>query len=238
MNCSCSFPTIFFIGLGIFLFIRWMKKIDQASRETAERMYDPTTPGHPTPDLLAEVSRPPQPRPEPPPPPVTKGFVLVADDSRTIQNLVSMVLRPEGYGITPVMSGTEAWQQILTKKPALVIAEENLPGLDGYQLAEKLRYEPATRDLPVVLLTGPQPDVQRAKRFGVHATVPKPFESEELLLAVQEALAAAAVKPTCPVCNDIIEGEPTVCPWCKAVHHPECFALNDGCGKCEFTTAQ
>jgi hypothetical protein len=35
------------IGLGIFFFIRWMKKIDRASRETAERMYDPTKPGAP-----------------------------------------------------------------------------------------------------------------------------------------------------------------------------------------------
>jgi hypothetical protein len=117
MHCSCSFPTVFFIGLGIFLFIRWMNKIDRASRETAERMYDPT-----------------------------------------------------------------------------------------------------------------QPDVQRAQRYDVHATVPKPFESSEALLI------AAAVKPTCPVCNDIIEGKSAACPWCKAAHHPECFALNDGCGKCEFTT--
>jgi CheY-like chemotaxis protein len=238
MHCSCSFPAVLFIALGIFWFIRWMKKIDQASRETAERMYDPTEPADPGPDLLEEVSRPPPaPFPEPPPTPVTKGFVLVADDSQTIQNLVSLVLRPEGYGILPVMSGTEAWQQILSKKPALVIAEENLPGLDGYELAEKIRFEPATRALPVVLLTGPQPDVQRAKRYGVHATVPKPFESEELLVAVTEALAAAAVKPACPVCNDLIEGESAVCPWCKAAHHPECFALNDGCGKCEFTTS-
>jgi CheY-like chemotaxis protein len=237
MHCSCSFPAVFFIALGIFLFIRWMKKVDRASLETAERMYDPTQPDARSPDLLAEVSRtPPPPRPEPPPP-VTKGAVLVADDSQTIQNLVSMLLRPEGYGITPVMSGTEAWQQILVKKPVLVIAEEDLPGLDGYQLAEKIRYEPATRDLPVVLLTGPNPDVQRAKRFGVHATVPKPFESDELLLAVDEALATAAEKPTCPVCNDVIEGESVVCPWCHAAHHPECFALNDGCGKCEFTTS-
>lgn len=226
------------IGLGIFFFIRWMKKIDKASRETAEKMYDPTKPDAPGPDLLEEVSRPPPaPRPQPPPP-VTKGFVLVADDSRTIQNLVAMVLRPEGYGITPVMSGTEAWQQILVKRPDLVIAEEKLPGLDGYQLAEKIRYEPATRDLPVVLLTGPEPDIQRAKRHGVQATVPKPFESEELLLAVEEARTAAAVKPDCPVCNDKIEGESAACPWCKAAHHPECFALNDGCGKCEFTTTQ
>jgi len=229
------------IGLGIFFFIRWMKKIDQASRETADRMYDPTRPDAPPPDPLEEFSRPPPLlplRPEPAPPPVTKGFVLVADDSRTIINLVSMVLRPEGYGITPVMSGTEAWQQILVQKPVLVIAEENLPGLDGYQLAEKIRYEPAARDLPVVLLTGPEPDVQRAQRYGVQATVPKPFESDELLLAVEEALKAAAVKPVCPVCNDVIEGESAACPWCKALHHPECFALNDGCGKCEFTTAQ
>jgi CheY-like chemotaxis protein len=226
------------IGLGIFFFIRWMKKIDRASRETAEKMYDPTQPGAPRPDPLEEFSRPPPPpRPEPPPPPVTKGMVLVADDSQTIQNVVSMVLRPEGYGITPVMSGTEAWQQILVKKPVLVIAEENLPGLDGYQLAEKIRYEPATRDLPVVILTGPEPDVQRAKRYGVQAAIPKPFESEELLLAVEEAQTAAAIKPNCPVCNDTIDGESAACPWCKAAHHPECFALNDGCGKCEFTTA-
>ena len=136
------------------------------------------------------------------------------------------------------MSGTEAWQQILANKPVLVIAEENLPGLDGYQLAEKIRYEPATRDLPVILLTGPEPDVQRAKRYGVQATVPKPFESEELLLAVEEARTAAASRPVCPVCNDTIEGESATCPWCKAPHHPECFALNDGCGKCEFTTSQ
>jgi CheY-like chemotaxis protein len=227
------------IGLGVFFFIRWMKKIDRASRETAERMYDPTQPDAPGTDLLEEISLPPAPpRPQPLPPPVTKGFVLVADDSQTIQNLVAMVLRPEGYGITPVMSGTEAWQQILVKKPDLVIAEENLPGLDGYQLAEKIRYEPATRDLPVVLLTGPEPDAQRARRYGVQATVPKPFESEELLLAVSEAQAAAAIKPKCPVCNDTIEGESKTCPWCKTPHHPECFALNDGCGKCEFTTTQ
>ena len=227
------------IGLGVFFFIRWMKKIDQASRETAENMYDPTQPDAPGPDLLEEVSRPPAPpRPQPPPPPVTKGMVLVADDSQTIQNLVSMVLRPEGYGIAPVMSGTEAWQQILVNQPVLVIAEENLPGLDGYQLAEKIRFDPATRYLPVILLTGPEPDVQRAKRYGVQATIPKPFESEELLLAVEAARTAAAVKPVCPVCNDIIEGESAACPWCKAPHHPECFALNDGCGKCEFTTSQ
>jgi|Deesub1362A_J573_1020465.scaffolds.fasta_scaffold00890_12 CheY-like chemotaxis protein len=109
--------------------------------------------------------------------------VLLADDSVTIQKVVELVLSEEGFEIKAVKNGEEALSAVYDFKPDIVLADIKMPGINGYELAEKIKSNPETKDIPVILLAGAfEPlDEERAKNSGANDSLVKPFESEDLL---------------------------------------------------------
>ncbi len=170
-------------------------------------------------------------------PPVTKGYVLVADSSKTIRQAVRMLLQTEGYGILEAETGSEAWKILKKGQPGLVIAYTKLSTMNGYQLAEKALSDSDTRDIPMILTRGGGPQGRDVSKLeNVRSVISRPFESQELMEAVEQTFSAVAEIPVCPVCEITVDGEYTTCPACGAIHHPECFVLNDGCGRCGYKT--
>lgn len=120
--------------------------------------------------------------------------LLLADDSITIQKVVELVLAEEGFEIKAVNNGEEALAAIETFKPDVVLADIEMPKMNGYQLCEKLKAHPVTKDVPVILLSGAfEPlDEELARHVKADSFVIKPFESQELISKINASLVSAS----------------------------------------------
>ncbi len=119
--------------------------------------------------------------------------ILLADDSVTIQKVVELILSEGDFELKVFGNGEEAFQYIQQDKPDLVLADIEMPGLNGYQLCEKIKSDPSLKDIPVILLSGAfEPlDEALASQVGADGNIVKPFESSELISKINEVLAKA-----------------------------------------------
>ncbi len=124
---------------------------------------------------------------------MSKRKLLLADDSVTIQKVVNLTFADEGIDVITVGDGDSAMEMIGQATPDLVLADVHMPGLSGYEICERLRQDPHTRDLPVVLLVGSfEPfDEGEAARVGANAYLTKPFQSiRQLVTQVSDLMTA------------------------------------------------
>ena len=137
--------------------------------------------------------------------------LLVADDSLTIQRVIKLALADENLDVVAVSSGEQAFEQIETQPPALVLADTRMPDRTGYEIAEFLNSNPTHKGIPVVLMTGAfEPlDERRAKAAGCVAVLVKPFEPAKLVSTVRELLGSGP-KPTASASPPVrsVSGEP------------------------------
>ena len=125
---------------------------------------------------------------------MSKGKLLLADDSVTIQKVVNLTFADEGIEVITVGNGDLAWQKIGEERPDIVLADVNMPGLTGYEICEKMRSSEETKNVPVMLLVGSfEPfDEEAAQRVGASGHLTKPFQSIRLLVSrVKELLNAS-----------------------------------------------
>jgi DNA-binding response OmpR family regulator len=123
----------------------------------------------------------------------TPGRLLLADDSRTIQKVVELILADENFEIKAFGDGEQAFEAIKSFSPNIVLADIEIPGLNGYKLCEKIKNNASTSHLPVILLAGAfEPfDEEYAKAVGADDYIIKPFESRELIAKVKSLLAGS-----------------------------------------------
>ena len=129
-----------------------------------------------------------------PPRPAETGphrLVLVADDDEAVRDLVSVVLAEAGFRTVRAADGAEVMPLALKYRPALVVMDVIMPHLDGYTTMTRLRNHPATKDIPVVILTGQASSLYQTLSFGVGATahLTKPFSPRQLMDTVEQVLA-------------------------------------------------
>ncbi len=122
--------------------------------------------------------------------------LLLADDSITIQKVVELVLAEEDFLIKSVSNGEDALNLLETFKPDIVLADIEMPKVNGYNLCDKIKKNPSTSHVPVILLAGAfEPiDEELAKQVGADDTVIKPFESQELISKINAALAVVSAE--------------------------------------------
>jgi len=131
----------------------------------------------------------------PPAPPAER--VLVVDDEPDIVALVAYHLAKAGYRVSTAASGTDALAIAGRERPALVVLDLMLPGLDGFEVLERLRAEEATRGVAVLMLTArsTEPDRIRGLSLGADDYLAKPFSPQELVLRVGAILRRVATAP-------------------------------------------
>jgi CheY-like chemotaxis protein len=119
--------------------------------------------------------------------------LLLADDSITIQKVVELVLAEEDFEIKAVSNGEDALAAVGAFRPHVVLADIEMPNVNGYQLCERMKQDPQTSEIPVILLAGAfEPlDEELAAKVGADASIIKPFESQELISKINAALMMA-----------------------------------------------
>ncbi len=126
-----------------------------------------------------------------------KKTLLLADDSPTIQKVINLTFADEGIDVIAVGDGNAAIQQLRELKPDLVMADVHMPGLNGYQICERIRQNAELSKVPVILLVGSfEPfDEEEAKRVGADDFLMKPFQSIRQLVGRVAALLDANAQP-------------------------------------------
>lgn len=117
--------------------------------------------------------------------------LLIVDDEAKLLRAVAVDLRAEGYDVSTAGSGAEALLSIAKSLPDLIISDIRMPGIDGYQLARKLRENPRTALIPIIFLSAKDATADRIEGFrvGVDAYVTKPFEPDELIAIIAGILS-------------------------------------------------
>jgi len=116
--------------------------------------------------------------------------ILVVDDSRTSLFLEQMILKKNSYEVLTAENGEEGFRKALAEKPDLVLMDVVMPRMNGFEAVRKLRAEPQTRDIPVIMVTtrGEGPNVETGFESGCNDYVTKPVDALELLTKVRSCL--------------------------------------------------
>src|SRR5688500_3125755 len=116
-----------------------------------------------------------------------RGPILVVDDEADIRNVLQAQLTREGLTVRTASTGPEAIEAAKRLQPSLVILDLMLPGLSGTEVCRRLRADPETRDIPIIMLSAKGEEIDRVVGFEVGADdyVAKPFSARELLLRVR-----------------------------------------------------
>lgn len=117
--------------------------------------------------------------------------LLIVDDEAKLLRAVAVDLRAEGYDVSTAASGAEALLNVAKSLPDLIISDIRMPGMDGYQLARRLRENSRTALIPIIFLSAKDTTADRIEGFrvGVDAYVTKPFEPDELIAIIAGILS-------------------------------------------------
>ena len=116
--------------------------------------------------------------------------VLIVEDEADIRELVRYNLAKAGYRVTGVVTGEEALASVENAPPDLVLLDLMLPGMDGMTVCHRLKKDPRTTAIPIIMLTakGEESDIVRGLNLGADDYVTKPFSPKVLVARLQAVL--------------------------------------------------
>ena len=119
--------------------------------------------------------------------------VLVVDDEPNILRMVAQYLTTENFTVEMASSGMEALGKVDTFGPELILLDVMMPGMDGFEVLDKIKSNPEHSTTPVIMLTArdQSADVLKGYQSGATAYQVKPFDMDELLETIDKVLAEA-----------------------------------------------
>jgi two-component system phosphate regulon response regulator PhoB len=110
--------------------------------------------------------------------------VLIVDDEKDLRQLLDFNLKQAGFRTLHAATGEEALVQVARHQPQMILLDLNLPDVSGIEVARRLKADPDTREIPIVMLTARGGEADRIAGFelGAEDYVPKPFSVRELVL--------------------------------------------------------
>src|SRR5689334_5908300 len=145
----------------------------------------------------------------PPIPVATKKRVLVVDDERDLLDLITYNLGRNGYTVLPAFDGLSALEIARREIPDLILLDLMMPGLDGTEVARRLKADSRTAAIPIIMLTarGEETDVVVGLTLGADDYVTKPFSMKILLARLGTVLRRAEAAPA-PAESGILKAGP------------------------------
>jgi PAS domain S-box-containing protein len=123
-----------------------------------------------------------------------KPVILVVDDLTQNNELLEAYLVPQGYEVIKAVSGEEAFKKLADNQIDLILLDVMMPGMDGFEVTRRIRQDPKTRLMPIILVTALKETEDRIKgiKAGCDDYISKPFDKMELLARVQSLLKVKA----------------------------------------------
>jgi signal transduction histidine kinase len=122
------------------------------------------------------------------------GCILIVDDERHNRELLEVMLKPDGFLLLSAATGEEALAIVVRQPPDLILLDVMMPGMDGYEVAGRIKNDPSTKGIPVIMLTAL--DDRNAKMLGLNAGaedfLTKPVDRAELSVRVRNLLRIKA----------------------------------------------
>jgi DNA-binding response OmpR family regulator len=117
--------------------------------------------------------------------------ILIVDDEPNIVLAIEFLLQRQGYRTEKAYDGLQALEMVADFQPDIVILDVMMPGLNGFELGQKIRQMPRLENTKIIFLTakGTQRDKQMGYENGAEAYIIKPFDNEELVTTVHEMMA-------------------------------------------------
>ena len=122
--------------------------------------------------------------------------LLVVDDVQTNVLLLKALLSKEGYGILVANNGQEALEVIRNENPDLILLDVMMPGMDGFEVAERLKSEEYRCEIPIIFLTAldDTQSIVNGFKLGAGDFISKPFRKEELMVRIKHQLSLVAAR--------------------------------------------
>ncbi|MBT0662982.1 response regulator [Geobacter pelophilus] len=122
-----------------------------------------------------------------------RNRILIVEDEESLLKLESILLSSKGYKVVGVADGVAAIEEIFSNIPDLVILDVMLPGIDGFEVCRRIKEDPATSKIPVIMLTARKntQDMDRGLQSGADAYITKPFKSAQLIGTIERILSNA-----------------------------------------------
>ena len=124
------------------------------------------------------------------------GRVLIVEDEPDIRDLLAFHLEREGYHVTRSRTGADALRQVRARPPDLILLDLMLPELGGLEVCRRLRQDPRTASVPIVMLTARGEEVDRilGLELGADDYIVKPFSPKEVVARVRAVLRRASAR--------------------------------------------
>jgi CheY-like chemotaxis protein len=126
--------------------------------------------------------------------------ILVADDSATMRRVLEMTFAGEDATVTAVETADAALAKAAEFAPDLIFADASMPGVDGYELAKRIKADPKTAKIAVVVMASQQApyDDAKGRGAGVDDHISKPFDTQSVIDRVGQVLAKTRTSPAAP----------------------------------------
>ncbi len=128
---------------------------------------------------------------------MAKGTILVVDDEEDIRELVELNLSREGLKVIGSETGEQGLKMAQSQRPDLIVLDLMLPGMDGLEVCRRIKADPKTRQIPVVMLTakGEEADIVAGLELGAEDYITKPFSGRVLAARVRRILRKKTEEP-------------------------------------------
>ncbi|MDY0268184.1 response regulator [Trichloromonas sp.] len=122
---------------------------------------------------------------------MNKKKILIVEDEESLLKLESILLISKGFEVKGAQNGRAALEAVAEDKPDLVLLDIMLPEIDGFEVCRQLKSDPATRHIPVIMLTAKKSreDMVRGEKVGADWYITKPFKSAMVIETIQRFLA-------------------------------------------------
>lgn len=122
-----------------------------------------------------------------------KKHILIVEDEESLLKLETILLQVKGYEVTGAVTGNDAIEKLSQKVFDLVLLDIMLPDIDGFEICSRIRKEPRTAEIPVVMLTAKKSldDQARGAACGANAYLTKPFKSAMIIEVIEGLLTAS-----------------------------------------------
>ena len=123
-------------------------------------------------------------------------WIYYVEDDTSIRELVLYALKTAEFQVMGFENAASFYKRMKEQQPDLILLDVMMPGLNGFEVAEKLKENPETRDIPIIFLTAlnATSDVVRGFKAGANDFISKPFHKEELLIRVSHQISLIAAR--------------------------------------------